>query len=1013
MWFCARDGISRFDGYRFVNYRIGTGSAYPNFMLETRNGVYWIALNGGGLYRYDPSSVRPNGAATQAEPGTDDGRIALDAEVISEQNLSSLYEDRNGNLWAAGSDGLSLIQDGSGQILLKRIELNLPDELKRQFFGVYAIAEDHDGSLWLGTSLGLMRRLPDGCVVRYRIRGQGDIDFVRTLLVDRDGRIWIGDNAGGALGNAGLCVMKPEPDHIVRATGAFTSRVLKARQQSAPDGVLPLPEAAGEVVDYSGVEALHPATGRKPSPSPASQGIFWILQTSDGRVWLSCAYVLAAFDGQRFQAYTAAHGLPDTFLATLAEDNDGDLWVATGIGPLRLSPRGLTSYGKADGFADPYIASIYEDNHGTLQVVNGRYFISSANGGGFATVRPNLPEAPTGWTSNVALLDHADQWWFITETGLYHFARLNRPEDLGRHRPLALYTQHDGLKSTPLYCAFEDSGGDLWISTRAVVTGLTRWQRSTRAFHTFTEAEGFPPGKSPASFAEDRAGNLWFGFYQGGLARYAAGRFTAFTPEQGLPEGFITGLHVDGAGRLWITSSVGGLARVDDPAADSPHFVSYTTREGLSSNNVRCVTEDLAGRIYLGTVRGVDRLTPDTGAVTHFSVSDGLAGDFVNCAYRDRRGALWFGTLNGLSRLNPQPDRAPSPQSISINGLRIGGIKQPISQFGTDRIAGLSLGPAQNDLQIDFSSLSIGHAALLRYQYQLEGADSDWSAPTDQRTVNYANLAPGSYRFVVRALTADGRVSPSPATITFTILPPLWRQWWFIALAAAVLGLMGYSLYRYRLAQLIELERVRTRIATDLHDDIGSALSQIAILSEVARKQLGTPDAAASTPLGRIAHLSRESVDAMSDIVWAINPLRDRMSDLTHRMRYFANEVLSGRTVEFRFHAGDEQHHKLAAETRREVFLIFKESINNIVRHSGCTEADIEFSCERGRLVLAVHDNGCGFDPAAVSHGHGLASLRQRAEVLGGHIEVASVRGQGTTVTLMAPVGGSKLKVEG
>ena len=1009
IWLCMRDGLSRFDGYRFVNYRIGTGSSYPTYILETRRNIYWIALNGGGLYRYDPNSPHSNASAAQPDAASDDGRMVLNAEMISRKDFATLFEDRHGNLWAGGTDGLSIVQDSNGQVLLNPIELNLPDELRRRVFCVYAIAEGQDDGLWLGTSQGLMRRLPDGRVVRLTIRGEVDLDYVRTLLADNDGRIWIGDNLGELYKSPGLLVFKPEPLDTLVASGAFTSRSLKVRQSSSREGSLALPEAPGEAVDYTRVEALNLATRRQPTVAPASQGVFGMLQASDGRVWLSLTNVLAVFDGQHFQSYTATQISPGLVVGSIAEDSDGGVWVATELGPLRLSPRGFVTYGRADGLSDLNIHSIYEDRDGILQVVNGNWFISRFDDRGFHGIRPKiLPEAVPGWTSNAGFLDHIGEWWFLAYNGVYRFPRVHRVEELERRRPVAVYTERDGLKSSHVYCMFEDSAGDLWISTRAgddSLAGLTRWQRSTQTFHAFIEADGLPPGKSASSFAEDRAGHLWLGFYQGGLVRHAAGRFTAFTPQDGLPEGNITGLHLDRAGRLWITSSAGGLSRIDEPAAEHPRFVNYTTRESLSSNNVRCVTEDLAGRIYVGTVRGVDRLTPESGSVTHFSVSDGLAGDFVNCAYRDRRGDLWFGTFGGLSRLDPQPDRATSPPSISINGLRIGGVKQPVSEFGSIQIAGLQLSAAQNDLQIDFSSLSIGHAALLRYQYKLEGADSDWSAPTDQRTVNYANLSPGSYRFLARAVTADGLASPSPATIGFTILPPIWRQWWFIALAGAMLAVIAYSLYRYRVAQLIELERVRTRIATDLHDDIGSALSQIAILSEVARKHLGQADAKASTPLRRIAHLSRESVDAMSDIVWAINPLSDRLSDLTHRMRYFANEVLPARDIEFRFRALDaEQDYKIDAETRRQVFLIFKESITNIVRHSASTEVDIEFSNDRTGLVLIVRDNGCGFDPAAVGPGHGLASLRRRAGTLGGHLEVESSQGHGTVVTLKTPL---------
>src|SRR5262249_51186921 len=194
------------------------------------------------------------------------------------------------------------------------------------------------------------------------------------------------------------------------------------------------------------------------------------------------------------------------------------------------------------------------------------------------------------------------------------------------------------------------------------------------------------------------------------------------------------------------------------------------------------------------------------------------------------------------------------------------------------------------------------------------------------------------------AITTDGVVSLTPATLSFRILPPIWRRWWFLLLAAAVVGLLIYLFDRRRIARFVELERVRARIATDLHDDIGSNLSQIAIMSEVARSQIARGDTSATQQLSLIARISRESVDAMSDIVWAINPQRDRLSDLTGRMRLFAGEICGGRDIKFHFQAYPpdqanqvnqaDQNLRLGADVRRQTFLIFKECVNNIVRHS-------------------------------------------------------------------------------
>jgi signal transduction histidine kinase len=211
----------------------------------------------------------------------------------------------------------------------------------------------------------------------------------------------------------------------------------------------------------------------------------------------------------------------------------------------------------------------------------------------------------------------------------------------------------------------------------------------------------------------------------------------------------------------------------------------------------------------------------------------------------------------------------------------------------------------------------------------------------------------------------------------------------------------------------LALERVRTRIATDLHDDIGASLSQIAILSEVVRQRVHAADAHVNEPLAQIASASRELVDTMSDIVWAVNPKRDRLSDLTQRMRRHASDLFTARDIQFTFTAPDAQQDiSLGADTRREVFLIFKEGVNNIARHSGCTAAEVEFRAVGGALELTLRDDGSGFDLAAESDGNGLDSMRRRASKLGGALDISTGNGHGTTVRLKAPLDGRRWKMK-
>ena len=408
-----------------------------------------------------------------------------------------------------------------------------------------------------------------------------------------------------------------------------------------------------------------------------------------------------------------------------------------------------------------------------------------------------------GWYQSV-LQDHTGEWWIPTGEGLYRFARTEGIERLANARPVAVYKMSDGLSGDGIFRLFEDSRGDIWISALSHVpgqSGLNRWERSSGKFHRYTVAEGVTQSV-PTAFAEDGAGNLWIGFYRGGLARYRDGGFTHFGTNDGVPGGLIRALYLDNAGRLWVgtgQTNQSGLCRIDDVGSDHPRFTLYTTAQGLGSNDINCITEDQWGRIYIGTGQGVDRLNPLTGIVKRYTAADGLGNNSVRVALRDRHGALWFGTQRGLSRLIPAPDPARAPPPVMINGLRIAGSRTR-SPNSTTEVQGLELAASQNQIQIDFLGIDFTPSEALRYQYKLEGADADWSAPTDQRTVNYANLSPGTYRFLVRAVNASNINSETPAGVAFRILPPIYQRWWFLTLCAVVVGLTVFSIDRYRVA---------------------------------------------------------------------------------------------------------------------------------------------------------------------------------------------------------------------
>ena len=914
LWFCTRDGLSRFDGVRFTTYGIGQNPSYPtiNQILETSHNGYLIATNGGGIYRFSP-----NAASSPAGPGNEpDGRSTLNAKKISDFGAAILYEDRQGSLWAAG-DGLYQLEATGNGLSFHRVNLNIPERPGRNF-AVLGLQEAKDGSFWLITTGSATRRLPDGRTIQYVLSTTSGENAVTSLEEDRDGRIWIGDQEG-------LYVLRPEPLASLSGLGHYTERRLPRAKTNI--GSLD----AGRLLRLREGEAIHFDTSDGSGRNP----VRGLLQTSDGRMWLAGDWGLTVFDGERFRSYNNARGMKEENGGVLAEDIEGNIWIGNQSGGARkIITNGMTIFDRSDGLGELRIHAIDEDQQGDLYVVNGEYFISRFDEKGFITVRPNLPtDIGFGWTSNVGFTDSRYSWWIPTNLGLYRFSSIRRLEEIARRQAI-VYTERNGLKASRPYGVFEDSNSDIWISTRSEYQGaggLTLWQRSTNAFRVFSEQDGLPPLLIASAFAEDKAGNLWLGFYEGGLARYTDGRFTVFTIADGVPNGSITSLYLDRADRLWIASSMGGLSRVEDPVATTPTFETYTTADGLSSNNVRCIVDDLAGNIYAGTVRGIDRLSAANGHIHHYGLAEGLTDDLVNVAFRDRRGALWFGTPQGLSRLLPELERVRSAPPILINGLHIAGVKQPVLELGQWKISELELDHTQNNIQVDFFSLDFSLGENIRYQFKLEGADSDWSSPSRQRTVTYPNIAPGDYRFLVRAVNPDGIASASPAFVPFKILPPIWLRWWFLTLTVLVLSTLIYASYRYRLTKLLEIERTRTRIATDLHDDIGASLSRIAMLSEVVKRQSDRANPTSVKRLTQIADNARDLVDSMSDIVWSIDPRRDSLSSVLARVRSFAADTLGECGVKWTLEVSPELGEiYLSSEKRRGLYLILKEAIINI-----------------------------------------------------------------------------------
>jgi signal transduction histidine kinase/ligand-binding sensor domain-containing protein len=975
VWFATRRGLTRYDGQRFLTYGVQDGLPIPsvNHLLVTTRGTYWVATNGGGVCRLrtEAPHERLRGASSPLFTTCAAG------ETPDANRVNVLYEDRHGQVWAGSDGGLLRLVEGDSRVTLEPVPLDLPGRPDRAV-QIWGFAEDRQGSLWLGTSWGLLRRAKSGATYRYRIEPARGSDNVWDVLVDDDNRIWIGHDTG-------LIVFKPDDLKPGRHAGRDRAlRIASKRHSPRPA----LPATPGEAI------RIHIVSGR------SNEFVSALHRSSDGIIWIGGRHGLTRFDGNHLTSYESAQAVPH--VAAIAGDARGDIWVTGVNGAMKLTRAGFVTYTADDG-VPPRIRSFFESPSGDL-LVNGWPSLRRFDGARFMPVPLNLPADRSVEMRAPVLQTRAGEWWVPGEAGLYRFPAVPALDDLGRVQPMAIYTTRDGLAGDDVALLFEDSIGNVWIGTWAPTRMVvTRWNRATERFDRFTESDGLPPFSRPLAIDEDRAGDVWVGFWNGGVARYRHGRFTLFTENDGAPPGPIGRLYTDTNGRLWLGASGGGLGRVDVPHAERPQFARYTMAQGLSSDHVTAITGDRSGRIYVGTLpvggtmSSIDRLDPATGQVRYYTLPTGLEATEVDAAFRDRHGTLWFGAPGTLLSLAPSSDDASSPPAIYIGGVRVAGAPYAISALGETTVGGLQLKPTENQLEIEY--FSVAARSAVRYQYRLEGADGDWSDPTAQHSIHYANLPPGRYRFTVRAIAADGEVSVQPASVAFQIGPPFWRQWWFVASGVMLVVLAAWGLHRVRVGRLLDLERVRTRIATDLHDDIGSSLTQIAILTEVAQRRMTERDPAIVESISRVSSISRELVDSMSEIVWAINPCNDRVQDLAARMRRFATDLLTSQDIGFHFCSPDPViDMAMTAEKRRQSLLVFKEAIHNAVRHSRCTGISVELVLVGRSLVWTMSDNGRGFDPRQSSHGHGLRSMAARARAIGGRLEIASQPGRGTTV---------------
>jgi ligand-binding sensor domain-containing protein/signal transduction histidine kinase len=961
------------------------------------------------------------------------------SDGLANSRITAILQARRGDIWFATWDGISRF-DGYAFT-----NFNTQDGLPGSL--VSSIAEDRRGRLWFGTfNAGLARLLddpaerggaPEKKFAVYHVAAESGADEIGAVAVDAANRLWCATRAGiyrADLNAAEPLVWSPVLPNVEiswpqllaldpagHAFAGAGSVVWEIGQGSAVKHALPR-EAKGDmwnvVLARGGglwvstgdqLWQLTPAGAGRPSDQwrrvPLSLGpnnyVRMLTEDDDGSVWLATFAGLVRLRDGRQTPFTREQGLPDEKIRTLAVDRDGNLWIGTHNGGAAKLPRGgLVNFTTADGLTDRNVMFVAEssdqhvyagtDRAGVVEIESGRAHL--------------VPGSDAASFREITLAQDRDgHWWIGDATGLFLCQGPELRFDRARRLGAA-----DGIPdpSALIMGVFADRDGTIWIG------------QGTRVLAHVTPHGASPPSvvtvplPDPGSewlarrLMRDRSGTIWLASFTN-VGRVRQGEIESLAGAPGLPDTQVRTLLQDRRGRVWLGHRNHGLSMTDDPGGTRPRFANWTVHDGLASDTVWALGEDDAGRIYVGTARGLDRLDPETGRIRHFGTADGLAGSIVNMIVPDDRGRLWIATSGGISVLDPRTEPGlTNPPPAYISRVAISGLDLPLPESGTRRLGELRLPWPRNT--IAFAWVAVGFEAErgLRYQTRLEGADSAWSAPSESRSVNYANLGPGLYRFLVRAVSPGGIVGEEVSAVQFRILPPFWRRGWFLAVGAAAIAAAAFGVNELRVRRLVAMERIRRQIATDLHDDMGSGLVQIAVLAEVAKRRA---DAETATLLDQAAELARGLRDAMSDIVWAVDPRRDRLADLVRRLRQVAFNLFEAEGLRVTFTAPSDEileRVMLPPDRRRNLFLAAKEVLTNAARHAHASSVSVELTLTRSRLALTVADDGRGFDRNAARDGHGLANLERRAAALRGSLVVDSGPGRGTTVRLDVPLRG-------
>jgi signal transduction histidine kinase/ligand-binding sensor domain-containing protein len=939
---------------------------------------------------------------------------------------TSLFQDSRGLLWIGTYDGVSLYDGATFK------NYTMTDGLAHHLAWCIAESRVHRGTIFIGTDGGGISKFQNGSFQTIRLGSNLAANRVVSIVEDTRGCLWSITHDGlylvvsedsivklqldddisylstvGQTPNGDIWVPIKQKIHRYNEQREITATITVPLAQGASiysmsvdsDGNLWVSSTDSTLLQYREgtlLQRRHMLEGAPGNVLVDHQGKLWIAVGSQGVFTILKSH----FGNGCFQHVVVPPGLKDNFWPMLVDREDNIWFISWGKGIVKLEDRSILHFpsrvesGRGGGVDS-------NDHFWTASLTDVLEFWSDSLG--WHSFSHKLDTQP----GNLTMDSSGHVWVCCSDSSIRSYAILHRS-----HRPSQLLLERrfkagiDLPKGLPFMCLV-DRKGFLWVALEHDLVGVidlkgsNRLERILRAPHEL-------PVHSIRCMYEDRHGNLWFGTYEGGVVQLPGADWRHPKPEvfsttKGFSDGGVRSISEDEEGRLWIGMRYGGIAIYDGNSV-----TTLTETDGLLSNAVWSLAKGHNGTIWAGTSLGLMQI--ESKAPYHMKRNNELAGLTTwTCIVDTGERVLAMTSVGGMIYSTSEDVHNIVPPPVYITQVTSNG------QL-VDARAGLELSHGKNNIVIDFVGISLRNEKGIRYRYRLKDIDRDWSSPIALRSIAYSSLMPGEYTFEVVALNADGVESTTAAMVSFTILPPFWSTWWFVTIFWSTVVLSVGGTIRYvemrkikrtieRLEQEKALERERSRISQDLHDDIGASLSRIALFSEVAKEEALTTSPRMLELSQKIGDNARELLDAVGALVWSIDPRHERFEDLITHMKNFAQEMFTLKNIDYTFKVDPAVSQvSLPMDARKNILLIFKEAVNNIVKHSHCRTAHVGFSVDKDTFTMTIEDDGGKVAHRSVRKGHGIDNMKARATNIQGELSIDMGEEGGTKVRLTVPL---------